>query len=138
VTDDEKPDIGEETGPELCDLCGAVVADSTELYALVPDSSAVHAVDPKFDGKRMVVGCSREHLTELVEQYKRRPFVDEELWAGKIVRAMRKYPERRISEQDLARETGLAPDQVERAVDWQNAQVREWREKYGRDDHGWS
>lgn len=26
------------------------------------------AVDAKFDGKRMIVGCSREHLAELVEQ----------------------------------------------------------------------
>lgn len=42
------------------------------------------------DGKRMVVGCTEEHLAELVEQYKHRPFVEPQLWAGKIARALQK------------------------------------------------
>ncbi|UQW99267.1 hypothetical protein [Streptomyces sp. RerS4] len=86
MTDRGEPGAGDEDEalPELCDLCGAVVAGSTELYAVVPESSAVHSVDPRLDGKRMVVGCSREHLAELVEQYKNRPFIDAELWAGKV------------------------------------------------------
>ena len=135
VTNSGKPDNGDgdEVPPELCDLCGTVVSDETELYGLVPDSSAVHAHEAKFDGKRMIVACSPEHLAELREQYRRRPFVDEELWAGKIVRAVRAHPG--ISAEELTEETGLAPDRIERAVAWQNAQSLEWREKYGPNDN---
>ncbi|MFE3379490.1 hypothetical protein [Streptomyces anulatus] len=81
---ESEPDDGDEGQvlPELCDLCGAVVTDSTGLYAVVPDSSSFHAVDPLLDGKRMVVGYSREHLADLVEQCKRRPFAPAELFAG--------------------------------------------------------
>ncbi|MGW3867247.1 hypothetical protein ACWEDZ_38185, partial [Streptomyces sp. NPDC005047] len=38
-----------EAEPKLCDLCVAMVVDSTELYAGVPDSLSIHAVDPKLD-----------------------------------------------------------------------------------------
>ncbi|MFG3408958.1 hypothetical protein [Streptomyces sp. NPDC048142] len=134
MTDSSKPDddAEDEALPELCDLCGAVVSGSTEWYALVPDSSSIHAVDARFDGKRLVVGCVKEHLAELIKQYKRRPFVDAELWAGKIARALQKY-EGRISEEDLAAETGLAPNQIEAAATWQNIEVLRWREQFGKD-----
>ncbi|NUK86153.1 hypothetical protein [Streptomyces lunaelactis] len=42
--------------------------------------------------------CSREHLAELVEQHKRRPFVDAELWAGKIARVKDQHPDGRSAE----------------------------------------
>jgi len=134
VTDSSEPGSGVEGEgqPELCDLCGAVVSDSTEWYALVPDSSSIHAVDAKFDGKRMVVGCTKEHLAELVEQYKHRPFIEPQLWAGKIARALDKYGGQ-ISEEDLARETGLAPDQIEAGVTWQSIEFLRWREQFGED-----
>jgi hypothetical protein len=97
----------EKGAPELCDLCGAVVGDETELYALVPDSSAIHAHDPKFDGKRLVA-CTDEHLRQLVEQYHRRPFIDAELWAGKIYRAVEgNRSRRRIDDDALVELTGL-------------------------------
>ncbi|GGX55570.1 hypothetical protein [Streptomyces noursei] len=117
---DSEPDDGaeDEARPELCDLCGTVVSDSTQWYALVRDSSSIHAVDAQFDGKRMVVGCTKEHLAELVKQYKHRPFVDAELWAGQIARALQKH-EGRISEEDLAEGTGLTPDQIEAGATWQ-------------------
>jgi len=67
----------EKGAPEPCDLCGAVVGDET-VVRTVPDSSAIHANDPKFDGKRLVA-CTDEHLRQLVEQYHRRPFIDAEL-----------------------------------------------------------
>jgi len=82
-------------------------SDGSEAYALVKDSSAIHAVDPKFDGKRMVVACSPEHLRELAGQYKRRPFVEAELWAGKIDRAMLQHPGGAVCCTELIEETGL-------------------------------
>jgi hypothetical protein len=134
VTDNgPEPGDEEEAQPELCDLCGTVVSDSTECYALVPDSSSIHAVDPKFDGKRMIVGCSREHLAELVEQYKQRPFVDAELWAGKIGRAIEAHGGR-ISPEELAEETGLTEAQIELGVLWQNLGALRWHQRFGKGD----
>ncbi|PAZ12913.1 hypothetical protein CLM62_27695 [Streptomyces sp. SA15] len=80
----------------------------------------------------MVVGCTQEHLKELVEQYKRRPFVDAELWAGKIGRAMQQHPDG-IDEEDLARETALSPEQIELGVLWHLEFLR-WREQFGQGD----
>ncbi|GAA3048539.1 AsnC family protein [Streptomyces glomeratus] len=130
------PDDSGEEGPhpELCDFCGAVIPGGTvEWLALVRDSSAIHAVDPRLNGKRMLVGCSREHLARLVEQYKCRPFVAAELWAGKIMRALQRHPEG-ISEEDLAAETGLSAEQVQRAVMWHNIEARRWLEQYGQNE----
>ncbi|MFD7169020.1 hypothetical protein [Streptomyces violascens] len=133
MTDSEPVPAGEdEAQPELCDLCGTVVSDSTEWYALVPDSSSIHAVDARFDGKRMVVGCTKEHLAELVEQYKHRLFIEPQLWAGKIARALQKHGGR-INEEDLAEETGLAPDQIEAGVTWQSLEYPRWRQQSGED-----
>lgn len=125
----DRPDGGGGGGflPELCDVCGAVMtADDEELYVRMPDSLSVHAVDAEFDGKRMIVACSREHLARLVEQYKRRPFVVEELWPGKIGRVRETHPDG-ISAEVLAEETGLDPDQIERAVAWNNEPFRRRR-----------
>ncbi|MFD4376817.1 hypothetical protein [Streptomyces sp. NPDC058486] len=132
MTDRGKPDAGDEDEalPELCDLCGAVVADSTELYAVVPDSSVVHSVDPRLDGKRMVVGCSREHLAELVERYKHRPFIGAELWAGKFGRAIEAHGGR-ISPEELGEEAGLTEDQIELGVMWQNLGALRWHQRFG-------
>ncbi|MEU6313802.1 hypothetical protein [Streptomyces sp. NPDC047014] len=133
MTDRESEDgAEEESQPELCDWCGAVVSDSTEWYSVVPDSSAVHSSDPVLDGKRMVVGCSREHLAELVEQYKRRPFVAGELFAGKIARVLEQHPEG-LSEEDLVRETGLTAAQIEVGAMWQNLEFLRWRKEFGDD-----
>jgi hypothetical protein len=128
VSADSGPDVDGGKDADLCDLCGTLVWDSTEWNALVRDSSAVHPVDANFDGKRLVVGCSREHLAELVEQYKRRPFMYAELWAGKITRALRQHP-KGISEEELARETGLSPDEIRHGVTWQNAELQRWLEQ---------
>ena len=85
------------------------------------------------DGKRMVVGCTQEHLRELVEQYKRRPFVDAELWVGKIDRVMQQHPEG-ISEEDLAEATGLDLGQIEAGVMWKNLEFLRWRRQFGETD----
>ncbi|MGI5532461.1 hypothetical protein ACQEVX_35370 [Streptomyces syringium] len=129
MTSNDEPDE-EEFEPELCDLCGAVVSDGSEFYGLAPDSSVVHSENPKFNGKRWLTACSREHLAGLVEQYKHRPFVDEELWAGKIARAMDQH-DGRISTEELMATTGLDQDQIERAVQWQNLEFLRWRHQFG-------
>ncbi|MFF3911631.1 hypothetical protein ACFYZJ_38170 [Streptomyces sp. NPDC001848] len=124
----------EQTEPEICDLCGAVIpTGSIDWYALVRDSSAVHAVESKYDGKRTLVACSREHLAELLEQYKRRPFVDAELWAGKIARVLRRHPEG-VSEEDLARDSGLTHVQIQRGVMWQNTEAQRWLEQHAQEE----
>ncbi|MFE1856395.1 hypothetical protein [Streptomyces sp. NPDC059489] len=91
-------------------------------YAFVPDSSAIYWHDPKMDGRRMVMTCSVEHLEQLVEEYRRRPFVDAELWAGKMARAMF-WHSGEVSEDELFAETGLSPEQIEQAVTWHNLEV---------------
>ncbi|MFJ2875521.1 MULTISPECIES: hypothetical protein [unclassified Streptomyces] len=126
------PDDEGEVLPELCDLCGTVIRDGGEWDALVPDSSVIHEVDPQFDGKRWLSACSREHLAELVEQYKHRPFVEAELWAGKIGRAIEQH-RGEISEEDLARETGLTPEQIEAGVMWQNVEFLRFKRQQGGD-----
>lgn len=129
--DDEGEEPNEEEPlPELCDLCGAVISDRTEAYALVPDSSAVHARDPKLNGRRLITACSAEHLAALQEQYRQRPFVSEELWAGQIARALEHNPEG-LSRERLSEETGLNPRQIERALAWKNQQYLRWREEFG-------
>ncbi|MFB7836136.1 hypothetical protein [Streptomyces sp. NPDC056056] len=131
MTDSEPDAVGEDKAqPELCDQCGAVIDDGSELYAVVPDSSVVHARDPMLDGRRMIVACSREHQRDLEEQYRRRPFTDAELWAGKIYRAMDEHPDG-MSEEKLAEETGLTPAQIELGALWQNLGALRWHQRFG-------
>lgn len=103
--------------PDICDLCGQLLDEETELLALVDDSSAIHTSDPKMDGKRLVTVCSPDHLTELQRQYAERPYSEPELWAGKITRTMSSYPNG-IKPKQLRRETGLTDQQIEAAVNW--------------------
>ncbi|MER5438170.1 hypothetical protein [Streptomyces sp. NPDC002790] len=111
--------------PDLCDLCGVVIADGGEVYGLVPDSSAVHAGRRGQDGLRLVCACSPGHLELLDEQYRQRPFVGEELWAGRIVRVMDGHPGGELSRGQLAYPAGLLPGQIAMAVAWFNARARE-------------
>ncbi|MGP3980086.1 hypothetical protein [Streptomyces sp. KR80] len=48
-----------------------------------------------------------------------RPFVDAELWAGKIARVLQEHPDG-FSEEELVEETGLDLGQIEAGVMWQN------------------
>lgn len=114
--------------PELCDWCGAIVTDGTETYGMVPDSSVVHVSNPMCDGQRLLTACGREHLVALQEQYRRRPFVEEELWAGKIYRAVEHDPEG-LSAESLTDATGLSLEQIERCMAWLKVQVRRLREE---------
>lgn len=107
--------------PEVCDLCGVLIADGTERYGFVPDSSVTHAIEPAWDGRRMVVACSGDHTRQLHAQAAARPYVDAELWAGKVLRAMqeaRRADRFEVSVEELQDATGLSPEQVRAAVQW--------------------
>ncbi|MCG6494247.1 hypothetical protein [Kitasatospora sp. A2-31] len=118
---------------DLCDHCGRVLADEDVLGALVPDSSAFHATDPGLDGKRVLTACSVDHLAVLVEEYRQRPFVDEEQWAGKVCRALTDSDEP-VPLSVVAELSGLSVRQAEQGVEWHNARAQEWRARYGDGD----
>ncbi|MGV9253847.1 hypothetical protein [Streptomyces sp. NPDC003697] len=111
---------------ELCDLCGATFPADGAVTSRVPDSSAVHPTDERSDGIRLLTACGDAHLAVLREVYGRRPFVQEELWAGKITRALTSGPSALTVEQ-LACRTGLHEPQLRRAVAWHNRHRREER-----------
>ena len=125
---DGTPDQDE---PELCDYCGTVASDKTALYAFVPDSSATHAHAPALDGKRLVTACSEQHLDALADQYRSRPFVEAELWAGKILRAVKDNPGKRIDDALLTELTGLTVEQIHAGITWHNEQARAFHRHRG-------
>ncbi|WP_410583936.1 hypothetical protein [Amycolatopsis sp. lyj-108] len=114
----------EQGAPELCDYCGTVISDETELYAFVPDSSAIHAHDPRLDGKRLVSACTPKHLRAITEQYHQRPFIDAELWAGQVLRAVNANPGKRIDDALLTELTGLTVEQIHAGITWHNERAR--------------
>jgi hypothetical protein len=113
----------EQAEPDLCDLCGTVLWSGSEIRGLVADSSAVHPDDPALDGERALTACSTAHMAELQEQYRRRPFENRELWAGKVSRVLEQHPQG-LSRERLVEETGLNLLQIEAGVAWQNQQLR--------------
>ncbi|WP_147264775.1 hypothetical protein [Streptomyces sp. NBRC 110611] len=104
-------------GLQPCGLCGKLLSSSPQYFCLVSDSSAIHPHDPGQDGQRLVAACCAGHLSELQERYRRRPFTREELWAGKIARALRAQP--RLDEELLVTATGLNFIQVASSLSWE-------------------
>lgn len=100
----------DEDGVELCDGCGVVLEedDPGVLLTLVRDSSAVHAVDPEFDGKRMLQVCSHACADRVRAQYAARRWRRREQWAGKTLRALEARGGT-ADIRDVAADTGLAP-----------------------------
>ncbi|WP_412543755.1 hypothetical protein R8Z50_15075 [Longispora sp. K20-0274] len=107
-------------GAELCDVCGQVITDGSQVYALVPDSSAVHETASRFDGSRLLTGCDNAHLASLVREYEQRPYVAAELWAGQITRALQAASPASLTVAQLSAVTGLSATQIEAAVAWNN------------------
>ncbi|MFB6437084.1 hypothetical protein ACFCVY_09905 [Streptomyces sp. NPDC056411] len=108
-----------ESDPGLCDLCGGFIPSDLQIFSLVPDSSVIHPDDPGQDGQRLLAACSPEHLAELQQQYRQRPYVNEELWSGKIARALRAHPEG-LDEEQLVHATGLNFIQIEHTLSWES------------------
>jgi hypothetical protein len=130
---DDPPDPNDAPGEDtedddwvdLCDQCGTQV-DDNQILALVDDSSAVHAVNPDFDGRRMVTACSPECLRILQAQYAARPWLEVEQWQGKVWRAMEDYGGHATPEQ-LVEATGLNPAQVDLGVLYHNLQFLQYK-----------
>ncbi|MFE2914823.1 hypothetical protein [Kitasatospora indigofera] len=81
------------------------------------------ATDSRFDGERLLRACGEQHLARLAVQYRRRPFVPEELWAGQITRAVRllgPLDEEEMFER-VVEMTGLDEEQLMRAVAWHDS-----------------
>jgi hypothetical protein len=112
----DQDDVDEGDGEpflDMCDQCGGVLLK--ELYEgddpllrPVPDPSTIYWDNPERDGTRMVMVCSAGCLWKIEERFRRRPFVRQELWAGKIVRAIMIH-QRELRPWELERETGLEP-----------------------------
>uniref|UniRef100_UPI003F497425 hypothetical protein n=1 Tax=Amycolatopsis sp. CA-151526 TaxID=3239921 RepID=UPI003F497425 len=119
----EREDTPDQDEPDLCDYCGTVITGATALYAFVPDSAAFHAHDPTLDGKRLVTACTDTHLQAIAEQCRRR-FVDAELWAGKILRAVTDNPGKYIDDALLSELTGLTVEQIHAGITWHNERAR--------------
>src|SRR5262245_39643395 len=96
----------DDTGPELCDECGAVIHDGSELYAMVLDSSSVDPERPGLDGRRRLVACGIDHLDVLRGYYLGRPFDHDELRAHVVNRAQQDA-ERHLTLEELTRATGM-------------------------------
>ncbi|MET8568831.1 hypothetical protein [Streptomyces sp. NPDC004783] len=109
---------------ELCDLCAKVFPKDEAVRGYVPDSSAAHATNEWFDGLRLITACCDDHFDVVKEGYQDRPFVDEELWAAKLTRALSKGPPA-LSVEQLACRTGLQEPQIRRAIAWHNEQLRQ-------------
>ncbi len=109
---------------ELCDLCARVFPEAESVTGYVPDSSAAHATNERFDGLRYVVTCSDEHFDVIKDGYAHRPYVEEELWAAKLSRALGSGPPA-LSMEQLGRRTGLREPQIRAAVAWHNERLRE-------------
>ncbi|MFI7389306.1 hypothetical protein [Streptomyces tendae] len=106
-------------------MCGQAIVEGRRMRYAVPDSSAVSVHDLAHDGLRLVTACSQEHLDVLRQRYARRPFIEEELWIGKIARLLDKYPDgHRIDR--LAEAAGLTVGQVEQALQWLNRRASQW------------
>ncbi|MBV7697831.1 hypothetical protein [Streptomyces sp. TRM70350] len=108
---------------ELCDVCAAVFPASEAVSGYVPDSSSTHETNDWFDGLRRVTACCDAHFCAIKEKYRRRPFIEEELWAAKITRVLTSGPPVRTVEQ-LACRTGLGEPEIRRAVAWHNERRR--------------
>ncbi|GAB2325319.1 hypothetical protein AB0N20_17910 [Streptomyces griseoincarnatus] len=108
---------------ELCDLCGRTFPPEEAVCGHVADSSAVLPDDPLHDGLRRVTACCETHLEMVRAAYRQRPFVQEELWAGKIGRVLTSgRPVLTMTE--LACRTGLDEPDIRRAIAWHNERRR--------------
>lgn len=104
---------------ELCDLCGATFAEGEAVQGFVPDSSAVSPGNDCWDGLRRITACGPAHFAALRENYRHRPFTQEELWAAKIDRALTEGPPV-LSLLELGCRTGLHEPDIRRAIAWHN------------------
>ncbi|GGV82601.1 MULTISPECIES: hypothetical protein [Streptomyces] len=107
---------------DLCDLCGVTLPPERTVSTYVPDSSAALPGRDAYDGLRLLTACCEQHLTALREQYRARPFVQEELWAAKIERELNAGTPV-LTMTQLGCRTGLHEPEIRRAIAWHNAHL---------------
>ncbi|MFJ8781822.1 hypothetical protein [Streptomyces sp. NPDC102476] len=112
----------------LCDLCAIALPADETVCAYVPDSSAAHPTHDWLDGLRLLTACGEPHLERLREEYRQRPFVQEELWAAKIEQVLTGCPPT-LTLVQLACRTGLHEPEIRRAVAWHNQRRQEARKE---------
>ncbi|MEU0112601.1 hypothetical protein ABZ137_02450 [Streptomyces bobili] len=112
----------------LCDLCAMVLPADEAVWEYVPDSSAAHPTLDWWDGLRLLTACGEPHLGRLREEYRRRPFVQEELWAAKIGQALAGGSPA-LTLVQLACRTGLHEPEIRRAIVWHKRRLQEARRK---------
>ncbi|MCM2418951.1 hypothetical protein [Streptomyces sp. RKAG293] len=65
-----------------------------------------------------------ERLAVLQQEYRTRPYVPEELWAGQIDRALEHHPQA-LTRDALSAATGLSLLEIQRALAWKKH--RDWQ-----------
>jgi hypothetical protein len=108
---------------DRCGVCGrSVSADG--IREVVPDSSYLHPSDAAQDGQRPLVACDKDHFDEIAASYRERLYVDEELWAGKVSRAVQQAWPGGVWGEELERATGLTGQQIVSAAEWNKARTQ--------------
>jgi hypothetical protein len=97
-----------------CGWCGRRIRRHEEQYAVLWDSAAIHPTEAEIDGRRLIAACGAEHVA--TPRAAARPWVDEELWAGRLARAERGRHGRPESTHVLARRAGITIEQMQRAL----------------------
>ncbi|MFJ8113938.1 hypothetical protein [Streptomyces sp. NPDC096132] len=120
------PEIRDESDneklPARCDECGAMLCveprrDAYPYPVVLSDSSAVDLFHPEEDGQRVGMACSQECRRALAKKFMQRPFDCEELWAGKLKRALSAHPGG-MKPPELLEETGLTEAQMSAGFQW--------------------
>ncbi|MFI1532924.1 hypothetical protein [Streptomyces anandii] len=109
---------------ELCDLCAVTFPREEAVCGYVPDSSSVHRTNAWFDGLRLITACCEEHFAVVRDRYRGRPFVQEELWAAKIDRALTSGTAV-LTLTQLGCRTGLHEPEIRRAIAWHNEHLHQ-------------
>jgi hypothetical protein len=104
------------TDHTTCGWCRRRIARHQEQFAVLWDSSAIHPTEAGMDGRRLVAACGAEHVAML--RATARPWIDEELWAGRLARAERGRHGRPEPRHALARRAGITIEQMQRALAW--------------------
>lgn len=107
-------------GTRRCDGCQEVlvaVGAGDPYTDVLPDSSWIDPVDSDQDGRRPVTTCSRPCLDRVGARLASRPYATDELWAGKVFRAVMTR-QRALGRAELELVTGLTTPQIRAAFTW--------------------
>lgn len=107
--------------PDACEFCGRELDPGGHVDVVVPDSIYLHPDDRALDGQRPSRACAPEHADELIK-HGFRIWIDEQLWIQKL--SLANVP--KTPREQLARQVGLTPAQVSRALVWHTATARHY------------